>query len=283
MKYVILILVVLISEPLRVFAEEMDSYVYEATFFSDYKFVVNQRYLLTPELKLNQIRYHDRSDKQIYANDEYNIAPALRLAYEHKLLYRMGSFLLDYEHKYTARNIYQTKEKHMAARSNVFILGEKLKIFDFGDTTLKYKMKQYRSYDEQLHNNTNSITLSQVGILPRNHILLFFFQRDIIDTYNNTSENTASNLYRFDYIFPEIFPTINLNLAFSLTALTYDDATKSEQNGVEKTYNPSIKFTKKASDNLSLSIDYSYTKTTSLNESNAYTKHVTTTELKYTF
>ena len=174
----------------------------------------------------------------------------------------------------------------IATSSNGYTLslGEKFKYFKFGDTAAKIKYKISRSYDDTQHNKVYTFSLNQTAILPTKHMLIFTHQTDLTKYDTTESSNTNTYLVRFDYMVPEIIPTYTLGLGLSSTfSPTLVEATTPKR-GLEVTWNPSVKITKKTTKTLSTTISYNYTKKTSGNKASyAYSKQVTSIDLAYSF
>jgi hypothetical protein len=202
---------------------------------------------------------------------------------EHTLLGKMATLNFDIEHNVTNRDREAKKDKIFYGRATTFVLGEKFKYFNFGDSTLKFKRKAYDGYDPTGSGDYDSTTLqiSQVMMRPNGDLAIFLFINDYTRMIKDSSQDTDSYLFRVDYIIPTFYHGFGLHLAMALTLL--DTKEQSADRGTEKTYTPSIELTKKISSNVSYALAYDYTKKDSLNDSYSYKKQTFTFELKLKF
>jgi hypothetical protein len=161
------------------------------------------------------------------------------------------------------------------------MIGQKMKIFSVGDSSIKFKKKFYRAYATNLYNDTTTVAIDQVSLLPNKHLLIALLSIDLTDNFNDTNESTDSYLLRFDYLAPNILPDITLSGSFSTTFL--DTLAQSATRGTEITYAPGIKVAKKTSKNMKVTLAYDYSKKTSDSIDKEYTQHVTTFQFKYSY
>jgi tetratricopeptide (TPR) repeat protein len=258
-----------------------DSYILDSSFFSSYQFHYKRRVSLIPELRISKLYHLDRDDKGVYTNDRQTFSPGLRTRLEYKLFGKMAALLFRINHDYTQQDRMANKSLDFFSRTWTTTIGQRFQILPWGETTIQYRYKTYRAWQRNLDNDTHTFSIDQVLILPNRHLLILLWSYDDIDNFNNPQSSTANMLIRGDYIISNILPMTNLNLALSYAAL--DTKLQSQNRGTEPTWNPSIKVTRRLSPNLRLSLDYAYSKKTSLRPSNEYDKQVTTFELRYDY
>jgi tetratricopeptide (TPR) repeat protein len=270
------------DEP-SVVATQKDSYIHTTSANASYRFIFKRRYTTKPGLLFTKVKYGDRDNSEVYTNDYWTISPSLKNGFEHKLFNKMSTLIFDISYDYKSRDRLGNKDKIFYNRAITYTLGEKIKFFNVGNTSFKVKKKFYRSYSQALDNDVFTFSFDQVYNSPGKFLLLFLYQMDSTDYFNDSTESTVSNLFRVDFIKSNILPSMSLGLNFSSTFLSYDDATKSTANGTELTLGTGISLTKKVSKNVSLVFGYDYTNANSDNESNKYSKHVTGVNLKLNF
>jgi len=275
------------TDSLETLATMKDSSIFSTSVSAKYTKPFKRMFTVTPGISLALTHNGNRIASDIYKNDSLSVTSTLANTYEHKLFGNQASLLFDLEHSYSGTDRNATgKMTKIATSSNGYTLalGEKFKYFKFGDTTAKIKYKISRSYDDTQHSKVFTFSLNQTAILPTKHLLIFTHQTDLTNFDTTTSSNTNTFLVRFDYMVPEVIPSYTLGLGLSSTfSPTLTESTTPER-GLEVTWNPSIKITKKTTKSLSTTISYNYTKKTSGNTSSyAYTKQVTSIDLAFSF
>lgn len=271
----------LTNEENNVQQSRKESYMFETEIYAKYDFVLKKRYIISPEARFSYLQHSDRASPEVFQNDNHVITMNLKNKYEHNVKEKPASFLFDIDYSRTYKDFNAQKKREFYANSVSFTFGESLSLFEIGDTTFKFKRKNYTGQSETISNHTNSFSADQTFFLPIQHLLIALFDASFIDNYNNTSSSTDTYLFRLDYIIPEIAPTftLGLGLAYTLTDTLEQKATR----GTEKNLNPSIDLSKDLSNGHKISINYDYTTTKSLDQNYAYNKSVFTTEYRFSF
>lgn len=271
----------LVNEENNVQQTKKASFIFETEAYGAYNFILNKRYIISPEARLTFTQHTDRTEPEVYQNDSFVMNFALKNKYEHRIKDLPASFIFDIEYSKTNKDWQAQKKKEFYAKSTTFTFGETFSYFDFGDTTVKLKRKNYVGATESISNHTTIISADQTIFLPIQHLIVAMFEADFIDNFNNSSTNTNTFLFRLDYIIPEIRPTYTLGLALATTMTdTLDQRTT---RGTEVSLNPSIDLAKDLSANSKISINYDFTKSSSDDPNYAYSKSVFTTEYRYSF
>lgn len=258
-----------------------DSFISDGTFFASYQKNYFRRISIIPEIRLQKLFHHDRGTPEVYTNDRYTIAPGVRARHEHQIFGKMAATLVQAQYDYTAQDKFAMKDHGLFARSVTLGIGERIKFFSFGDTTLTYKRRSFRAYQESLDNDTTTFSLDQVVILPNRHLAVFVFQYDDTDNFNSPNNSTSSTLFRVDYIITNLMPKLNLNLGLGYTLL--DPKLQKEARGTEPSWNPSIKVSHYLTAKLRIGFEYNYTSKTSEDAIREYSKHTTGLELRYDY
>jgi hypothetical protein len=260
-----------------------DSFILRTKAQAAYDYIAKKKFIISPEVNIDYKQHTNSDSEAVKGQNSYDITSSLNNSFEHKLFNNPASLIFDYSYNYTSRYKTELNRKSFYSRYNNYTLGEKFKFFSKGETTFKLKYKDLKSHNVKLNSKTKTFSADQVLVTLRGNIFLLLFSYDSMDTYNDTTSSTKSTLLRVDYINPTVLPNINLHLGASMTFIDYVDAAESASRGVEKTFTPLVKLTKKVTKKLKFSISYEYTKNTSLKEDFKYTKHVTTSALKYNF
>lgn len=259
----------------------IDSYVSDSSLYGNYRFIYGKRLIVTPEFRLNYVKHTNSINPEVFQNDAYSVAPALRTQIDHKIGKKRASFLFDYEYNYTARDRLQLKKIQFYSYSNTIVFGEKYRLFKSGETTFKIKLKKLTSYDDNLTTNSKILYIDQVLITKKRDIWIFVFQADL-SRANNQTYSTDSYMFRSDYLIPKFWWNSSLNLSFALTLL--DTKLNKAERGIEKTYAPGFRWTHVLGKHSRLSFLYDYTKNTSLDIANyQYTKSTYGLELRLSY
>lgn len=273
--------VTLANDQTTVVQSKKESYIFETEAYAKKDFIFKKRFIISPEARFTFTQYTDSKNATVYQNNSYLLTTALKTRTEHVLFNKPASFLLELDRSYTARDKLQEKKRTKYATSLTYTIGEKFRLFNVGDTTIKFKFKDYDAYLETLSNKTKSLSVDQTWFTTKKHLMIFLLSMDLVDNYNATTNSTNSYLMRFDYLIPEIIPQYTLGLALATTLL--DTKEQKSSRGVEKTYAPSIDISRDLSEKLKVGFNYEYTRNTSKSDTYKYTKSVFTTEVKYSF
>jgi hypothetical protein len=95
-----------------------------------YTFYVHDIMSISPEFRFNYTRYMNRVP-EIYRNDNYLVAPAIRTAYEHKLWKKPASVLFDYDFNEIERDINSEKKLKFASQAHTLMIGERFNYFKY--------------------------------------------------------------------------------------------------------------------------------------------------------
>lgn len=265
-------------------ATQEDSFVFESNLDMKYVFALWQRFLLTPGLDLAHTLHGNRQTSQAYQNDSYEITPATQLSWEHTLWGSKSSLIFEFEHRYKAKASSLDKTKNFYGRSNTMSFSYKTRFFSFGDTSFKYKTKDYISYDETYDSLTTSLSLTQSFVLTPAQLMMFFIQRDDSDAGKNPSEqqlDTTLLIARMDYILLNFYQDFLLNLSLTYTGITPVDEVEKSNRGTEVILTPTLKFGRKIGKNLEYGLAISYEKKDSQSDDYKYDKTILGLEFTY--
>lgn len=233
---------------------------------------------ISPELRFNYTRYLNRVP-EIYRNDNYLIAPAVRTAYEHTLWNKAASVLFDYDYNDAKRDVNSQEELEFSFRSHTLTLGERFNYFSWGESIIRLKNRFFDSYLDTSDSTSLGLSFEQVRNLKT--MMLMFYASYDMNRVEDDSYNTNSLTLRADAILFTAFSWAVPTVGMSITrANPYNDDVR----GIEYLFNPSARLTKNFKKNWRGNLKFDYQKNTSDDEENfAYQKYVYSFELEYIF
>ncbi len=255
----------------------------KASFFSktsingSYEFVTGKRWVFTPEVDAYLTRYLNRTEPRVFENDSLSLSPALRTRHEHQMFNAAAATLIDFEGNYLIRDYRRDHSFPYYSRSYNLVVGERLKLFLPGSTTIKANFKIFGNQDEQQNALNPGITLTQnVQLKPTTGLsfTLGFDMNDAkVDTYDRTN-------FRFTPVLSlvSLFFETDVNASLDLTLTD----TLGGGRGYEKTITPSLTATKRLNKHIGLGVNYTFTRNISQDKANYdYTKHAFGIALSY--
>jgi tetratricopeptide (TPR) repeat protein len=252
--------------------------IFDTMVNADYRFLLFKRVAVVTGAMLNHSYYGNRTSPSVYTNDSYSLTPSLKTKIFHRLLNRRANFIFDTAYAYNARDWSQTKQVEYYDQSTSFTVGEKLKYFPWGDTTLKFKLKTSKGHESSLDKKSSNFSLSQMIIMPWRHVGMLLTSIDDLKYTNDSNSDNRTYLMRFDYIAPNILAT-KLTFSANITTIWLDTKEQKESRGVEFSYTPGLKIAVPVSHNLDLSLSYDFTSNKSKQSDYTYTKHVTSLDV----
>ena len=238
-----------------------------------FKYIYNKSssFVIKPEVKLTFDKYFSDSG-EVYSNDSYSVGPSVRSEYKHTLKSKGATFNFDIEYNYFSKDFNQAKSIEYFSGTTTFVIGEKIKWFKIGNSSLKFKFKTFSAHSDSLGSSTITLNFTQFLKLTKKDLVLVIFNMDSTSA-NVKSNSTTSYMFRGDYLGPAIYKDIKFSSAFAITAL--DTGLQSETRGMELTINPSVTFTKPIWGKGSIAFKYNFTtKSSKQDDVYAYSKHV---------
>jgi tetratricopeptide (TPR) repeat protein len=271
----------LTNEENNVQQSKKESFIFESEVYTKYDFVLNKRFIISPEARINYVQNSDQDSPEVFQNDTYSLNANLKNKYEHTVNGAPASFLFDLEYSKNYKDWKQDHHRIAYANSLTFGAGELFSYFSFGDTSFRIKRKAYSGVNEAISNKTTSVSADQTMAMPNSNMLIALFEADFIDNFNNTTSSTNTYLTRFDFLIPDIMPKYTLGLALATTVT--DTKEQKTARGIEVSWNPSVDLSKEINEKLKIGVNYDYTKSHSKQSDYAYSKSVFSTELRYSF
>ncbi|MDO9184202.1 MAG: tetratricopeptide repeat protein [Bacteriovorax sp.] len=259
---------------------KQESFIYESEAYAKYDFLLKKKFIMSPEARVNFIKHSNQDSADVYQNDALSINLNLKNKYEHLINAKPASFLFDIELSNTKKDWNQKHQREAYANTTTFGVGEAFSYFNAGDTTFKFKYKDFAAKTETLSSHTLILSGDQTVSVGQS-LIIALIEADFINNYNNTTNNTNTYLARVDYLIPDIFPKYTLGLAVSATIT--DTEAQMTTRGTEFTFNPSIDLSKALNDNMKITLNYDYSSNKSKLSSYDYNKHVITSEFRYSF
>jgi tetratricopeptide (TPR) repeat protein len=248
-------------------------------FHGKYTFYFKNFFSYAPELRFNNMYYLNRVP-EIYRNDNYLVAPALRMAHEHSLWDNPATFLIDYEYSQAQRAINEKGKLEFSSRTHAYTIGEKFKFWSFGETVLRLKRRTFESFLSANHSYATGLVMEQVVGL-KNSTLLFYSSLDFTRVNTNLFDTNAL-MIRSDWLLPKFKDWFNPSVGMALTVT--DPINDREGRGIETLMNPNIRLNRSLGKNWKLNSRLEYHKNNSKNKTSFdYQKNLFGLELEYVY
>jgi len=244
-----------------------------------YAFYPTKFISISPELRFNQIRYFNRVP-EIYKNDNYLIAPALRSTYEHKLWNKPASVLADYDYNEIQRDVEAKQNMVFSSRSHTMMLGERFRYFESGETIFRARHQMFQSYIDAFDFRKSSLVLEQIKGM-KSSTLIFIASYDMRrgDTPKTDSDSYA---LRTDIIFNRVADLFTPSVGLGLTSI--DPINDRAARGRELLFNPSIRLAKTFLKKWRSNLKYDYSQYNSRKDDTfAYKKSTISADVEYLF
>lgn len=260
---------------------QKESFIFDTEVFYKHTFLYQKKILIEPEIRFTFTQHSDQTNSEVYQNDTYIFNFSLKNKYEHKLFEMPASFIFDLDYSKVGKDTHKVHKRDPYSKSLNITLGEAFSYFSAGDTTIKFKRKDYAGDSSSINNHTYEFSADQTLVLSSQNLMIFMLDASMVDNYNNKTTNTNSLLARIDYIIPEVFlhHTLDLALAETVTDTKLQKATR----GTETSLNPSVDLSREITPHTKVSVNYDFTSSKSKSTDYTYQKHVISMELKYVF
>ncbi len=234
---------------------------------------------IAPELRFNYTYYHHRIP-EIYRNDNYLIAPAIRTAYEHTLFQKPAATLLDYDFSQSQKDINAKKQLVFSSRTHALMIGERFNFFKSGETFLRMRYRMFDSYNDATDSKTISVSWEQVvGYKESTFLFYTGFDRSRVE---NDVFDTNSLTVRGDWIVGRIGNIGTPSIGVSMTST--DPINDRSNRGREFLINPNARLAKVFWEKWRANFKYDYSNNHSKDENGfAYKKSVYSVEIEYLF
>ncbi len=260
---------------------DIKAIVNKTELMAQYRFLVKDRFTISPELKLDRIFHSERGNVSVSQNDAYNLQGTVRNTFDHSIKGKMATALLDISYVYTARDHRQQGELLFYGRTLSLSGGERIKLFSQGMTTLKLKYSSFTAYTKNLDSTTIGLFGMQTWKLKNGHNIIGLASLDL-KSVERSFDSKNSYLFKGNYIVPGIFKNTIFNGGLGLTFV--DTKEQKSARGMEKKINPSLGISKRMYQFFDLAFNYDYILNSSKDKTNyQYKKHVIALEAKLAF
>ncbi len=251
----------------------------KAEFFTRYTFYIKDFISLSPEFRTNVTHYYNRTP-EIYRNDNYLIAPALRGTHEHSLFSRPAAFLFEYDFNHSERDVSGLERYDFSSHAHIFGIGERFRLLAAGDTVIRLRRRNFESFLPQSSSAARGLTIEQTLPLVKSVILLTAGYEQI--RVNDEAFSTNVQTYRADWIIPEVWRKFSLSPGLSL-ALT-DPINDRKKRGMETLLNPSLRISRKITKGLGLTLRVEHTDNRSKDDERfSYKRNLAALELEFVY
>lgn len=248
-------------------------------FYGKYTFYHEDFLSISPELRFNNTYYFNRVP-EIYTNDNQLIAPAVRTAYEHKLMNKPAAFLVDYDYTEARRDVNAEKKLEFNSRSHSVMIGEKFQYFTSGETTVRLRYRMLDSYLASSDSKSTSVVIENWRPLGM-HTFLFYASYDMMRVENEAFDTNGITV-RGDVIFARVRDWFVPSVGLMLTST--DPINDRTARGRELLINPSARLSRTFKKSWRANLKFDYHKNNSKNEEAfAYQKTLYGLELEYLF
>lgn len=238
-----------------------------------YDFVMNRRYVLSPEVDVNYILNLDRTEAAVYTNDTLSTTVYLRSRLEYTAFSAPSAMNLDLEYNYSLRDyLRQYTLPYFSSYLNL-TYGNRVQLLSIGSTAFNLNTKWFYSWDPGQYAFNPAVVLTQnfnLGKAALTESLSYGYNFNYAGThfYDRVDYRVTSVLN-----IPEFFWRSSLSIMLDVTFV--DTKNQYATRGLEKTISPSVTLTRNFKGSLSANLNYSYTNNISLDTvSYAYSKHV---------
>ncbi len=248
-----------------------DALIWKTGVLAKYQFNWNRTVSFIPELN-STISYHSRrSTPDVFQNDNISISPALRTKIEHWSGSKPATMLLDFEFNLMLRDWEKMHRFSFYTRYYNFVVGERVRWFETGSTTIKANIKFVDYYDPSKNSYAPGLSITQLFKVGDGLSLVTTASADYLHARNDFNDESNFKL-RNSITFTRFFEKVDFTPTL---ALSFKDTMKQKgTRGNEFTFNPSIAFSRELVKRLDGTLDYGYTKNWSKDKRNyQYTKH----------
>jgi tetratricopeptide (TPR) repeat protein len=262
----------------EVSAAQQSSAFGKADVIGRYTFYHRDFLSISPEFRFNSTKYFSQ-EADIYRNDNFLLAPALRTAYEHHLWKKPASVLFDYDYNEVRRDIDSERKLKFASRSHTLMLGERFNYFNWGESIVRLRRRMFESYSSIADSTTTSLVVEQIRNLDLN-TLLFYASYDMMRVKDNYYDTNAFT-FRTDYILSRFRDYFTPSFGLGITRTT---PLNNSVRGTEYLLNPSMRFSKTFKKSWRGNLKFDYQDYNSEDSQNyAYKKYTYSFELEYLF
>ncbi|MCO5142498.1 MAG: hypothetical protein M9962_05350 [Oligoflexia bacterium] len=253
-----------------------NSFYLKPMLLAKYQFNFAKAVSLTPELTTFMQYYVRRDAPRVYQNDNISFTAALRSKFEHWSKKQPATALVELEWNLMLRDYEQQHKFPYYSRYWNLVIGERVKWFNTGTTTLKLSLKLLENYNPDRNSYSPTISFQQnIKVADKwdwSNTLSF----DYLHARNDVNDE-KNYKYKQSMAMTDLWKKITFTP--SLTLNLKDTMKQKGSRGNEFLVNPSLNFSKDLFKNFSGDLEYAFSKNYSkAKDTYKYTKH----ELKFT-
>ena len=245
--------------------------MFKTDFFAKYEFIHDLRWAFSPEVDINHAFHTRRSVAEVFQNDALSLTPALRSRLEHQWLDAPAAAQFDVEYNHVLKDYLQNHTYPFYSSYFNFILGERAKFVDLGNTTMSGNFKILKNEDTGQNAIDPGITINQNFRWEETSLSI-----NLSGDYNRATDHQNDRInYRLNTSFftPDLFCGLDLSVNLDLTLI--DTRLQKDSRGYERTISPGLSLRKNWDKNFYTALSYNYTKNISKDTENyAYVKSI---------
>jgi hypothetical protein len=234
-----------------------DSWVSATSMFAKYQFNWREMFSFTPELANSLTLHSRRTEPKVYQNDNVSISPALRTKYEHTSRGQPATALLDAEFNLMLRDYNQAHQFPFYQRYYGLNIGERVKWFETGTTTVKAGIKLNENYNPARNSYAPAFSFQQNFKIMKTYDLSNTLSADYLHARDDTNDEKNYKL-RSSISLTHLIEKIDVNP--SLTIGIKDTVKQRPTRGIEKLINPAVGLSRELFSHLDGTFDYSFTR-----------------------
>jgi len=226
------------ADEATVAVSDKDSFVWKTDLRATYRGDLGDKWRITAEMKGIITLHSERSNSDIFTNDNINIWPALRFNRPHRWWGDDFEHIINTEVNYTLQDYKKLHEFSYYSRFVNLEFGQRGTIWDTGKSTIRFDFKFYQSYDDTLDSVTYGLYFNQKFKLGEDKLSTTvetdFLQsrtasKDTVTYKLNNRYPIAISLFGADY---KIIPKLNFWII--------DTKRQRSSRGYERRINPSL-------------------------------------------
>ncbi|MBK23103.1 MAG: hypothetical protein CME70_03780 [Halobacteriovorax sp.] len=241
----------------------------------------NKRVTLTPSLRLNKIHHYERNLVEIKKNDSHSIKGSLEGTYEGNIKSKSISTLLGGAYEYTAKDINGNEDIQEYGTSTSFWVGLKGKVFGKGNSSVKFRIRNFKGHRSGLDSDKTTLILSHFHSFSKSRYLYTYSDFTFTDS-NLNSSTTDKYLLAADHVFSNFYKKLSFwtSGSFALIEPKLQKLTR----GTEKEISLTVKLARTFYQNIDVGLKFNYLKNMSEDKTlYEYSKNTSSLELSYKF
>lgn len=255
---------------------DVDSYVSSSKLTASYRHYWSQSLTTQPILGLDYLKHTNTDSSLVHSNDSLVYSIDINNSYKHQFLDKPSSLLFEFGYDNTQKDRNGAKELENYGSNSYFSIGESLKFFDIGFSTIKYKFNNFAAFSDALNNVSHTFTAIQYWNRPNKHRVVFSSFLSMTDSETDTSDTNVLGVST-NYTIPDLYKKTDITMGMKVSAT--DPIEQRETRGLETLLSPSVELMRNfrklvGNTDVFVSGKYAYKLNSSEDEENyGYSKH----------